>query len=229
MPMRRSIRWVTCVASLSCTLTASGGAQRPAGLPCAPPTRTVDTLHGWLKSYLRSPVLLVRSGRLDVELVSQRAVLQQMAGLEVRVAGTWLTRAGPRRRFRVQDVTALAMAGVPVFDGTLSREPEADFLVTSRGARIRIGHLPAELRLAQGRRVLIFDSVEFPWSGRVIASPGDTIVAAPASYSRDTVTVIVPDSILRRRLTLELDREARADANRREPARPPARPRSRRP
>jgi hypothetical protein len=145
---------VTSWIGIACVLALAACAQ---GAPRADGGRddrvAADTLRGVVEVVGAMPAtsiaLLMDGGARAVTLEGERAVLEQMQGLEVTVWG-----ATPRRGvFRVARAAVRAAHGVPAVDGVLAREGDVYVLVTLEGERVPIARLPEALRGRIGSRV----------------------------------------------------------------------------
>lgn len=132
-----------CALALAC----ARGAPPPADARAA-----ADTLRGRLEVVGSEPgtsIALFDARGGAVTLEGERAVLLQLAALEVMVRGR---PEGPRT-FRVERVSVRAAEGVAAVDGVLARDGARDVLVLEDGRRVPLAVTPAALRGKYGARV----------------------------------------------------------------------------
>lgn len=128
-----------------CALGVLACAPPPDQAGAAPAETFADTLRGTLRIAGSEPVttvMLAPAGGAEVALEGERALLETLDGLEVRVAGE---RTEPGR-FRVGRVDVRAANGIPAVDGRLAREGGRDVLVLRDGTRTVVARLPHALR-----------------------------------------------------------------------------------
>jgi hypothetical protein len=125
------------------------GSAAPAGAGGAAKT---DTLRGMLRITGPEPgvtfVVVDAAGR-HTPLEGDRALLQQLAGVEVFVEG----EAPAGAPFRMARVAVRAVEGVAAVDGVLAREGGRDVLVMHDGTRRVVARLPEPLHGRTGARV----------------------------------------------------------------------------
>jgi hypothetical protein len=96
--------------------------------------------------------LVLRSGNMTTLLTAtapDSAALARLAGAEVLIVGT-----RTRKSFRVEDVTAISVAGAPVVDGRLILDGGQVVVETATG-HVPLGNPPAAFRNMIGARVWI--------------------------------------------------------------------------
>lgn len=145
----RASMLLAVVASL---MTAALGCHHHASKPSV--TIEVDSLTGIVSITGTSfeQQLVLRSGTTATLLSAANAdsaALSRLGGVEVLVVG----RRG-RDRFRVEQVTALSVAGSPVVDGLVRIYGDRVVVETTRGA-LPLGNPPTALRAMNGARVWI--------------------------------------------------------------------------
>jgi hypothetical protein len=148
--VRRSLllACATLLATFACAQRAAQTPPRlePAGIQAA------DTLRGTVRMAGAEPAASVtlEAGRAGaVVLAGERAVLEQLSGIEVTV---WGERQAPGR-FDVARVAVRAVAGTSAVDGVLQRSGDVFVLLTTDGQRLPLPHLPPDLRTRIGARI----------------------------------------------------------------------------
>jgi hypothetical protein len=122
------------------------------GVPPADARAASDTLRGRVEVVGSEPgtsIALLDGRGGAVTLEGERAVLTQLAALEVMVRG----RPDGPRTFRVNRVSVRAAEGVPAVDGVLARDGGRDVLVMEDGRRVPLVATPAALRGKYGARI----------------------------------------------------------------------------
>jgi hypothetical protein len=124
------------------------GSAAPAGGGAA----VADTVRGTLRITGSEPgviLVVVDAAGRHTPLEGDRALLEQLAGVEIAVEGEAVAGAP----FRVARVAVRAVEGVPAVDGVLAREGGRDVLVLHDGTRRVVARLPEPLRGRTGTRV----------------------------------------------------------------------------
>lgn len=138
----------------------TGGAPAEPAVTGSIATTAADTLRGTVRVVGSQPGVTVvlepstppdRISARAVTLDGERAVLEQLAGMEVVVIGDRESVA----RFHVDDVAVRAVSGVRAVDGILEQSNGAYVIVTREGERLPVAHLPAPLQARVGERVWI--------------------------------------------------------------------------
>ena len=124
----------------------------PGAPPSADARAAADTLRGRVEVVGSEPgtsIALMDARGGAVTLEGERAVLLQLAALEVMVRG----RPDGPRTFRVERVSVRAADGVAAVDGILARDGARDVLVLEDGRRVPLAFTPVALRGKYGARV----------------------------------------------------------------------------
>jgi hypothetical protein len=178
------------------------GAQFSAPLTTVPRAKESDSLRGVIHGGMTGPISLARPGQPEVTIVGRRTTLRWMPFLTVTVFGHWST-AKKRTFLAERELVRAIFDTIPAFDGVLRREPAADFLELPDGQRVVIAHLPPGLQMYNGSRVVLFDSLEFPWTGGPVRDDDRfPIKISTPGFARDSVHYVPPDSVQRRWLAL---------------------------
>jgi hypothetical protein len=144
----RLVTWLVATSLVTFAGCARNGEQT--GAPAA--AAAADTVRGVVRNTGAEPAtsIVLDAGAAGVVVVSgERAVLEQLAGMEVTVWGARL----PPNRFEVARVAVRAVGGVAAIDGVLERDDDGYVLRTAGGARLAVPHLPPDLRSRVGARV----------------------------------------------------------------------------